>query len=397
MKVLLINTVCGVGSTGRICTDIAECLTNAGHECKIAYGRDPVPEQYKKYAVRIGNDLDVKVHGFITRIFDRHGLGSYKATKKFIQWVREYDPDVIHLHNIHGYYINIKVLFDYLKDCGKKIVWTLHDCWAITGHCTHFENIGCEKWKYQNCVCCRQKKEYPKSILFSNSRNNYKIKKEMFTSVMDMTIVTPSQWLSKIIERSFLSCYPIEVIPNGVDFSIFKPTVSDFRRKYHLEEKKILLGVANVWTEQKGLKDFVELCKKIDDRYKIVLVGINDNQKKILPKQILTIEKTTNMMELASIYTCADVFINPSYQETMGMTTVEAMACGTPVIVYNLTALPELVDLTSGIVVEPHVNEIINSLDDAVKLKKNNEMCIKRAQLYKKEEQYRIYLELYEK
>ena len=151
MKVLMINSVCGIRSTGRICTDIAEELEKQGHDVKIAYGRETVPEKYQKYAVRIGTDLDVKLHGIKTRLFDRHGFGSKRATKKFIKWVEEYDPDVIHLHNLHGYYINIKILFDYLKKANKKVVWTLHDCWAFTGHCTHFDFVGCNKWK---CKCC---------------------------------------------------------------------------------------------------------------------------------------------------------------------------------------------------------------------------------------------------
>ena len=131
MKVLLINSVCGIRSTGRICTDIADVLIADGHECKVAYGREHVPEKYADIAVRIGTDFDTKLHGFSTRLFDNHAFGSKAATRKFIKWVKEYDPDVIHLHNIHGYYINMELLFDYIRSAGKPLVWTLHDCWAF--------------------------------------------------------------------------------------------------------------------------------------------------------------------------------------------------------------------------------------------------------------------------
>mgnify|MGYP000231854880 FL=1 len=157
MKVLMINVVCGIRSTGRICTDLAIALEKQGHEVRIAYGRETVPEQFQKYAVRIGTDLDVKLHGIKARLFDRAGFGSRKATEKFIEWVKKYDPDIIHLHNIHGYYIDVERLFKYLRTCGKKIIWTLHDCWSFTGHCVYFDYIVCDKWK-NGCFYCPQKK-----------------------------------------------------------------------------------------------------------------------------------------------------------------------------------------------------------------------------------------------
>ena len=176
----MINSVCGIRSTGRICTDIASELEAQGHQVKIAYGRENVPEQFQRYAVRIGNDLDMRLHGVKARLLDASGFGSKSATKRFIKWVKDYDPDVIHLHNIHGYYINIEILFNYLKNSGKPVVWTLHDCWAFTGHCAYFDFAGCEKWK-TGCYGCPLKKSYPSSILIDRSKKNYIQKKRLFT------------------------------------------------------------------------------------------------------------------------------------------------------------------------------------------------------------------------
>ena len=342
MRILMINVVCGIRSTGRICTDLADALAEQGHEVKIAYGRENVPEKYQKYAVRIGTDLDVKLHGVKARLFDKAGFGSVGATKRFIEWVKEYDPDVIHLHNIHGYYINIEILFNYLKTCGKKILWTLHDCWAFTGHCSHFSFVKCDKWK-KGCFSCQQKNEYPASILCDNSKRNWLVKKQLFSDIQNMTIITPSKWLARLVKESFLSDYPVEVINNGIDTDIFKPTSSNFRQLYHLEQKKIILGVASSWNARKGLYDFVKLSGTIDESYKIVLVGLSPKQVKEVPEKILCITRTNSTMELAEIYTAADVFFNPTYEDNYPTVNLEAQACGTPVITYDTGGSPESV------------------------------------------------------
>lgn len=393
MKVLQINSVCGIRSTGRICTDLADVLGQIGHECKIAYGREAVPEKYQKYAVRIGNDFDVNLHALQSRIFDNAGLGSRHATEKFIEWVKEYDPDVIHLHNIHGYYINIEVLFNYLAKADKPVVWTLHDCWAFTGHCAHYSYEQCDRWKL-GCHNCPQKKTYPSSFLLEASRKNWLKKRDLFTSVKKMKLVTPSKWLASQVEQSFLSKYPVMAIPNGIDLDVFKPTPSDFREKNGLVGKKIILGVASAWGPKKGLFDFVELSKQLDDDYKIVLVGLTEQQKKELPSNILKITRTNNVHELAEIYTAADVFLNPSREETMGLTTVEAMACGTPVVVSNCTAVPEVVNSKCGIILETvSVEYIRDAVDKAILMAKPS---IENVCEFEKNRRYAEYTKMYE-
>lgn len=329
----MINSVCGVGSTGRICTDIAKILKAQGHECKIAYGRKAAPEEFAEFGVQIGNFRGVKIHGVLSRIFDDAGFHSKRATKNFIRWVEEYNPDVIHLHNLHGYYLHIGVLFNYLKKAKKPIIWTLHDCWSFTGHCSHYDFVGCEKY-IGGCHHCPQKKRYPASLFFDNSKKNYERKKKLFTGLDNLTIVTPSKWLGEQVKKSFLKDYPVQVIYNGVDLSIFKPTQSDFRVKYGLEDKKIILGVANVWDDRKGFDEFIKLSSLVDDTYHIVLVGVSDEQMKVLPKNILGIRRTNSVQELAGIYTAADVLFNPTYEDNYPTVNLEAQACGTPVITY---------------------------------------------------------------
>ncbi len=336
MKVLQINSVCGIRSTGRICTDIADILKQNGDECKIAYGRENVSENYKQYAIRIGEDIDVKFHALMSRIFDNTGKCSKRATKEFLKWVDEYNPDVIHLHNLHGYYINLEMLFNYLKKVQKPVVWTLHDCWAFTGHCAYFDYIGCRRWENKGCYACLQKKHYPTSVLFDRSKKNFLEKKQLFTGLPNMTIVTPSQWLADLVKHSFLKDYTIKVIHNGIDLSRFKPTPTGvFRENYGLQDKIILLGVANAWGESKGLYDFYKMHEMKEENEVFVLVGLTQQQISALPDGIIGISKTNSVTELAEIYTTADVFINPTYQDNYPTVNLEAQSCGTPVITYQ--------------------------------------------------------------
>ena len=393
MKVFQINSVCGIRSTGRICTDLAEVLRLQGHESIIAYGRESVPEKYKDISYRIGTDFGVKINALKARIFDNEGFNAKRATRKLINQIKKYDPDVIHLHNLHGYYLNIEILFDYLKKSDKPVVWTLHDCWAFTGHCSYFDFVGCDKWQTE-CSKCPQKKGYPTSKCRDRSKKNYFQKKAAFTGVRNLTIVTPSKWLKDMVKLSFLKEYEVEVIPNGIDLTVFKPSPSDFRERYGIVNKKIILGVASVWDKRKGLQDFIELSKILDDEYKIVLVGLTEKQKKSLPESIIGITKTNNVKELAEIYTAADVFFNPSVEETMGLTTVEAFACGTPAITSNKTAVPEVVTENSGIVLDDLNTEQVVSVIS--RIKKENFTPIETANCYEKSKQFDKCIKEYE-
>ena len=349
MKYLFINSVAGYGSTGRIAADQCRELMKAGHECVLAFGRikddcDDVP------TVQIGGKLDYQIHAIHSRLLDNSGFGSRMATRRFLQWVREYDPDVIWLHNLHGYYIHLGELFAYLKTCGKEIRWTHHDCWAFTGHCAYFDFARCEKWK-TGCFGCPQKGSYPSSVLLDNSRSNYNRKKTLFTGIPNLSVRVPSNWLKARVQQSFLREYPVEVVYNEVNREIFKPTPGNLRTLHGLEDKKVLLGVASVWDARKGLQDFVDLAKRLDDRFRIVLIGLTPQQIQTLPENILGLGRTRSVEELVQWYTTADLFVNPSKEETFGMTTLEAQYCGTKALVYADTACQEIAEAFGGIVV----------------------------------------------
>lgn len=362
MKVLMINVVCGIRSTGRICTDLAKALEEQGHEVKIAYGRESVPKQMQKYAVKIGTDFDIKMHGVKARLLDEAGFGSEKATRKFIKWIKKYDPDIIHIHNIHGYYINVKILFDYFKESNKRVIWTLHDCWPFTGHCTNFDYINCNKWK-NGCEHCPQKLEYPKQYGLDMSRRNYALKKKIFTGVKKMYLVTPSKWLAELTSESFLKEYPTYVIHNGIDTQIFKPCDSNLKEKYNCQNKIIILGVASTWTKRKGLDTFIELSKMLESNYQIILVGLSNKQILKIPKNIISIERTNNVKELAELYSTADVFINPTLEDNYPTTNLEAIACGTPVITYDTGGSCESAKGYGISVAKGDVNGILEALN----------------------------------
>ena len=396
LKILQINSVCGFGSTGRIVTDLYKAIEEQGHECVIAYGRGIAPKGYK--TIKIGNDFDNYMHVAKTRILDKHGFGSKKATIKFIEEVKKYDPDIIHLHNIHWYYINIEILFNYLKESGKKIVWTLHDCWAFTGHCAYFDYIECSKWK-DGCYECPQKKEYPQSSLKDNSNFNYRKKKKLFNLVENMTIVSVSEWLNNKVNESFLGKLNNEVILNGIDINLLSYKESDLLKELNLDKYKIILGVSNIWDKRKGLNDFIKLSKILDDEYRIVLVGLNDEQLKSLPKNIKGIKRVGNINKLIELYSSAYIFFNASVEETFGLVMIEAMACGVPIIGYNRTAIPEIIKKDVGYIVGvgelDNVKKIINSMSDKQRLEyKNN--CIKLVhEEYNKKIMLERYINLY--
>lgn len=334
MKIWMINSVCGTGSTGRICTDIAQCLRENGHDCKIAYGRGTVPERYQTYAQRIGSALGVCAHGAAARLFDCAGFASRMATERLIKQIEAYDPDVIHLHNLHGYYLDVQTLFSYLKRAKKPVVWTLHDCWALTGHCAHFAAAGCEKWKTQ-CFACAEKRRYPASLLLDRCREHYRRKKELFSGLENLTLVTPSRWLRGVLSESFLKDYPAVVIPNGIDTAVFHPVCDDVRARLCLPDKKLVLGVAAVWNERKGFADMLRLAQLLGEGYCVVLVGLLPRRCGALGANVKTIRYTASAETLAALYTAAEVLVNPTYEDTYPTVNLEAQACKTPVITYR--------------------------------------------------------------
>lgn len=362
MKYLFINSVAGFGSTGRIAAQQCRELQQQGHECVLAYGRDQancddIP------TIQIGTPLDYKLHGVSTRLFDNHGFCSRAATKRFLEEVKEYDPDVIWMHNIHGYYIHVGLLFDYLRTCGKKIFWTLHDCWSFTGHCAYFDFAGCDKWK-TGCHHCPQKGTYPGSLLLDNSRKNYNQKKALFSGIPDLTLITPSMWLADLLQESYLREYPVKVVYNTINTEIFKPAPSDFREKHGLVDKKLLLGVASVWEERKGLRDFVKLASMLPQSYRIVLVGLTQEQSKGLPANILALPRTNSAKELAEIYTAADAFVNPTYEDNLPTVNLEARACGTKVVSYDTGGCAETLGEKDILVPKGDVDALLAAVCD---------------------------------
>ena len=352
MRILFINSVCDTGSTGRICIDLAQQLEAKGNEVKIAYGRkECASQEFEKYAVRIGTDLECKIHALQTRLFDTHGFGSIRATERFLEWAEAYKPDLLWLHNIHGYYINIEKLFRWIKQHPEmQVKWTLHDCWAFTGHCSHFTIVQCDQWKKQ-CVKCAQIRQYPSCYLMSSVSKNFERKKKAFIGVKNLTLITPSRWLADLTRESFLKEYPVEVHYNTVNSAVFKPRLSNFRDKYGVKDKFIILGVANVWEKRKGIDDFFKLAELLGNDFVIVLVGLNKKQMKRTNRNIVTIQHTTSPEALAEIYTAADVFFNPTYEDNYPTVNLEAEACGTPVITYATGGAPETIKRADSVTV----------------------------------------------
>ncbi len=399
MKVLQINTTVNTGSTGRIAEDIGRVLISKGHESYIAYGRAEQPSLSETF--RIGNQLSVLWHVLITRLFDKHGFASRNATRKLVKWIRHINPDIIHLHCIHGYYIDVKVLFSFIEESQIPVVWTFHDAWAFTGHCTYFDFVNCYKWRVQ-CNKCPNLNAYPESYFYDNSKFNYIEKKQLFNQVNRMIIVSPSRWLGDFSNESFLSNYPVEIIHNGIDLDQFRPSsVAAIIEKYSLIGKHIILGVASVWSQRKGLSDFVKLRETLDSSFCIVLVGLSEDQQKNLPQGIVCINRTESIKELASLYSAADVYVNPTYVDNFPTTNIESLACGTPVITYNTGGSPEAIDVDTGIVVtKGDVNSLKEAIIQVVSTGKDyyTNACRNRALLlFNKTDRYTEYLSIYQK
>jgi len=392
-----INTVSNTGSTGRIVEGIGVASIQHDYKSVVAYGRGKAKSQSE--LIRIGSHFNIIQHVIKTRLYDKHGLGSCNATKKLIEKIDQIKPSIVHLHNLHGYYLNIELLINYLNSLKIPIVWTFHDCWPITGHCVHFDFVKCDKWKNE-CSKCVQKNRYPASYFLDRSSKNFKLKNKLINSIENLTIVTVSSWLAEIVRQSFLINIPLIKINNGIDTSVFQQISNKyFKEKFNLEGRFVILGVASKWDYRKGLDDFIELSKLLDDNFAIVLVGLTRKQIIKLPKNMLGITRTENLDELVGFYNAADVYFNASVEETFGLTTIEAMACGTPVIVYNATACPEVVSCDTGFITKKkNLNEVIEAIITVKKRGKDyySKACIQRVKsLYDNNKCYSEYLTLY--
>jgi len=398
MKLLQISIEVNSGSVGRIAEQIGQKAIESGWDSYITYARNNLPS--KSQTIKIGTLYDVYSHGVLTRITDKHGFYSTFATKKLIKQIDEIKPDIIHLHHLHGYFINVKVLFNYLSKSKIPIVWTFHDCWSFTGHCAHFDYIGCNKWK-SSCYECPQKNEYPASFLIDRSKKNYQDKKLLFNSVENLTIVPVSHWLGELVKQSFLKQYPVKVIQNGVDTDLFKPSsnIQEIKRKFDLNNEFIILGVASNWNNRKGFQDFLRLTHHITENEKIILVGLSKKQVASLPKNIIGFERTENVQQLADLYSIADVFVNPTYEDTFPTTNLEALSCGTPVITYRTGGSLESVSNETGLVVEKgDLDGIFEAIQIIKQINKESYSSICRKKVldnYSKNYKFTEYFELY--
>ena len=395
MKIAQINS--GVdGSTGKIMLSIAEVAKDNGMQtfCASAILKSNKGKKEGDY-YRIGNYYSRCLSVLLGRITGKNGCFAYNSTKKLIKKLEEFSPDIIHFHNLHDSYVNVPMLFEYVKSKGVKVVWTLHDCWAFTGHCAHYDMIGCDKWQTE-CKECKTYRSYPKSYV-DTSKTMFTLKQKWFKGVEDLIIVTPSRWLKEQVEKSFLKDYPIKVINNGIDLSVFKPTESNFRENYMLQDKSIILGVAFGWGKRKGLDVFVELSKRLGDEFKVVLVGVDEKTKQSLPTNILALERTNGQKELAEIYSSADVFVIPTREDTFPTVNIEALACGTPVVTFKTGGSPEILDESCGSIVEKEdVEGLINEIKDIVLTGKfSRENCVKRASAFNKNDKFAEYVQLY--
>ncbi len=376
---------------------IAEAAREKGYRCITACpdGRSMRKRELKEHLF-IGTRLGKNLHIVLAALSGLNGCFSVIDTALFLRKLKKLHPDIIHLHNLHNCYINLPLLFRYIKAHNIPAVWTLHDCWAMTGKCPHFAYVGCDRWK-SGCHHCPQLSEYPKTYVDTTS-NMWRRKKRWFCLPKQMTIVTPSQWLADLAEQSFLAQYPIRVIPNGIDLSIFRPVQSTFRSSHGLEGKWIVLGVAFDWGVRKGLDVFAELAKRLDSRFQIVLVGTNEAIEKQLPDRILTIKRTQSQKELAQLYTAADVFVNPTREEVLGLVNLEALACGTPVITYRTGGSPECIDETCGSVAPyDDIDSVEKEIIRICSTKPYSpEACRKRASLFDKKTRFMQYVKLYE-
>lgn len=392
-KLFQINVAANWGSHGRIAEGIGQAAMAQGWESYIAYGRYANPS--KSHLLKIGGTFSQYRHGFQSMMFDRHGLGSTNATWKLIREIEYVNPDIIHLHNVHGYYLNYPILFQYLSGAGFPVVWTLHDMWPLTGHCAFPVMASCEQWKTECVNCPLTRKEYPRCYGFARTGDNFAEKRYYFNQVPDLHLVTVSKYLEAQVRQSFLKDIDTRCIYNGIDIDVFHPYQYQFSRVRHYQ----VLGVASVWEKRKGLDTFRRLRLRLPENYDITLVGLTEEQMRQLPDGITGVSRTDSEQQLVELYANADVYVNPSEAESFGMTTAESLACGTPAIVYDTTACPEIVDHLTGRVVplgdmEALLHEVRNVCEHPQPDRRLH--CRERAvRLFNRKEKYQEYMDLY--
>ena len=398
-KLLQINPVVRLNtSTGRIRKEIGEIAIAAGWESYIAYSgaRDGVP-QHSSQLIPVGNKLDLALHAVATRLFDAHGLVSRRATRQFIQRIQEIDPDIVHIHNVHGYWLNYPLLCQYLKESGKPVIWTVHDCWLYTGHCYYYSAAGCDKWS-RGCGHCPQKRAFPASWLFDRSARNWRDKQRAFGSLERLTIVPVSDWIRGEMSRSFLKDKQFRVIHNGIDLDVFKPEAAEGQER---PAGTVLLGVATLWHEEKGVRDFVKLAGKLRPDEQLVLVGrMSEAQRAAFPAGVRLVERTENVAKLAALYATATAFVNPTWQDNYPTVNLEAIACGTPVVTYRTGGSVEAVSEGTGFVVEQgDVDGLLARVRELAAMDRQAVAGRCRAfalQHFSKQERYQDYIRLYE-
>lgn len=396
MKTIVEINGINYSSTGTITLNIARELRKNGFNVYTACKNSRMGRRFPyEQQIYIGTWLERVVSERLAGLTGKKGCYNILNTWMFIERLKKIKPDLIHIHLLHDTFINLRMLFDYIRKYDIPVIWTFHDCWAFTGQCSYFDLVGCSKW-IDGCHDCEQTDTYPSTYFIDRTKLMWKKKKEWFSNVRNMTIVTPSRWLKDLTEKSYMKDYPVKVIYNGINLDIFHPYQTDFRKQHHLEDKHIVLGVSYGWSITKGVDVFIKLAKMLPENYQIVMVGTNDETDRMLPDNILSIHKTYDQKQLAEIYSAADLFVNPTRQDNFPTVNMEALACGLPVLSFRTGGCPEIINESCGSIVEKNdiealKNEIIRICETKPYTK---EACLKRAGEYDMSAKYREYVEL---
>lgn len=395
-RVLLqINSDINWGSIGRITEQIGILSISHGWDSYVVYGRDSTTSSLN--TIKVGSKFETYEHYVENVLFDNDGLASRRSTKRLVEIIKNLNPDIIHLHNIHDHWLNYDILFKFLATLEIPIVWTLHDCWSFTGGCSHYTVNQCFQWETE-CNKCKFKKGLLPII--EQTGTHYHTKKKLFNSLDNLVLVPVSNWLEGEIRKSFLKEQRIYRIYNGIDISVFRNIKSSIKKKYGIEDKSLLVALATAWSEHKGLNDYKALATKLPKDVCLMLVGLNKKQISGLPDSIIGIERTQDVNELVETYSAADIVLNLSYEETFGLTTVEGFACGTPGIVYKSTASPELVTPKTGLVVKPgDIDGVATAVREILKKGKEyyTKACRERAvNVFNKDDRFADYIKLYD-